>query len=90
MVSDVGGTSCTSHPPHPQFLKLSMHATPIADVEIGFISNETEVSEGEQAVLMVQVLDGQFPVGVTVNVFFETIRGNTTGRYSNNSPLFLF
>ena len=63
---------------------LSMHATPIADVEIGFVSNETEVSEGEQAVLVVRVLAGQFPEGVVVNVFFQTIPGSATGRYSNN------
>ena len=61
-----------------------MHATPIADVEIGFVSNETEVSEGEQAVLVVRVLAGQFPEGVVVNVFFQTIPGSATGRYSNN------
>ena len=69
-------------------LQLSMHATPIADVEIGFVSNETEVSEGEQAVLVVRVLAGQFPEGVVVNVFFQTIPGSATGRYSNNSPLY--
>ena len=49
------------------------------------MNNETTmmVSEGDmQVVLVVQVLDGQVPEGVVVNVFFQTIPGSATGMYT--------
>lgn len=45
------------------------------------MNNETVSEEDMQVELVIQVLAGQLAEGVIVNVFFQTIPGNATGKY---------